>query len=86
MNIVQKNPELLILDEIQLGVGSSSIDGMVSGTRLLLKGKNALGQIKRFELEFASYAEVEELQNTLSQIRPFASEVNDLARAIGKSV
>ena len=81
MRIVQKNPEALILDVTDIGIGSSSTDGMVSGLRLLLKGKNETGQIKRFEIELASFAELTLLQEKLAQVQPFASQVNDLARA-----
>lgn len=81
MRIVQKNPEGLILDVDDIGVGATSTDGMVSGMKLLLKGKNADGQIKRFEIELASFDEVIQLQAKLAQIQPFASQVNDLARA-----
>ena len=81
MRIVQKNPEALVLDVSDIGIGTTSTDGMVSGLRLLLKGKNEVGQIKRFEIELASFEEVVALQEKLAQVQPFASKVNDLARA-----
>lgn len=62
MRIVQKNPEAMILDIADIGVGSTSTEGMVSGLRLLMKGKNAAGQIKRFELEIESFADLDRLQ------------------------
>jgi len=81
MRIVQKNPEALVLDVSDIGISTTSTDGMVSGLRLLLKGKNEVGQIKRFEIELASFEEVIALQEKLAQVQPFASQVNDLARA-----
>ena len=81
MRIVQKNPEALVLEVSDIGIGTTSTDGMVSGLRLLLKGKNEVGQIKRFEIELVSFEEVVALQEKLAQVQPFASKVNDLARA-----
>jgi hypothetical protein len=81
MRIVQKNPEALVLDVSDIGIGTTSTGGMVSGLRLLLKGKNEAGQIKRFEVELASFDEVVALREKLAKVQPFSSQVNDLARA-----
>lgn len=85
MKIQQTNPEQAIMSVKQVGIGTASCDGMVSQLSLLLKGSISTGQIKNWELQFDSFAEVDNLIEQLQQIRQFASEHNDNCRTL-KSV